>query len=213
MELRIKELLREQGLRMSDLADRLCMDRSNLSKCLGNNPKLNTLQEIAKVLNVKTYELLTPNRPSRPKGVAFVDGRAYAMTEMPCVVQIPYYCNYTVLRKNIESFIKDSIDGEKTKAFCGIVDGFELVSLVFDCACKKFILTLFYSEGNSKTFFFELQEFAEYKDGMDQDPIWNVRDVCEEIINDIEAVAPYEYKEPSNSVEQETDFIEQDGEF
>ena len=75
MELRIKDLLQEQGLRMSDLADRLGTNQSNLTKSLAKNPTLSTLEDVAKALKVEMHELFTPNIPSRPTGIAVVGGR------------------------------------------------------------------------------------------------------------------------------------------
>ena len=213
MELRIKELLREQGLRMADLADRMKMDPSNLKKSLGNNPKLSTLQDVAKALNVQIHELFTPNLPTRPKGVVFVDGHSYALVEMPCVVQIPTYSNYAGLRKDIERYVKGTVTDERTNAFCAVVDGFELVSLVYDCGSQKFILTLYYSDAMSKTFFYDLMEYAEWKDEKGKDPVLNLDDVCGQIINDIETVVPYEYKEYTTPADRESMSLEQEGEF
>ena len=203
MDLRIKELLREQGLRMSDLADRIGTDPSNLKKSLANNPKLSTLQDVAKALNVKIHELFTPNLPSRPNGVAVIGGRSFALVEMPCIVQIPLYSNYSALRKDIEGFIRRSVSNEKTNAFGAIVDGYEFISLVYDQGEKKFILTLYYEDMQTQTFFFDLMEFAEWKEGDDKAPVWNLDDLCDQIISDVENVVPFEFNELTTPADRE----------
>ena len=97
MELRIKDLLQEQGLRMADLADKLGMNQSNLVRSLSTNPKLSTLQDIAHALNVEMHELFTPNLPSRPKGIMVVGGRAYDLVESVQTIQVPFYTEYSKL--------------------------------------------------------------------------------------------------------------------
>ena len=207
MEERIKELLRKQGLHMSDLADRMGTDPSNLKKSLTNNPKLSTLQEAARALGVQLHELFTPNLPSRPKGVVFVDGRSYALVEMPCVVKIPTFGDHTRLRNDIKYFIKDSVAEEMINAFCGVVDGFELISLVYDCRQKAFYLTLYYSDAMSKTFIYDLLDYAEGDDG------FNLEDVTREIINDIETAIPDEYKSHTPPSERALVQFDQESEF
>lgn len=192
MELRIKELLKEQGLRMSDLANRMDTDASNLTKSLSKNPTLSTLQDVAKALNVHIHELFTRNIPMRPSGVTFIGDRAYGMVEMASVVRIPFYCNYAELRKDIKNFVRESVEREKTDAFSAIVDGYEMISLVYDSGQKKFILTIYYGYSDSKTFLFDLFEFAKWMDGEGGKPVWNLDEVAWAIIGDVENEVPIE---------------------
>ena len=201
--LRVKELLEEQGLRMSDLADRLGTNQSNLSKSLAANPKLSTLQEVAKALKVELHELFTPNIPSRPTGIAVVGGRTYGLVDMLPIVQIPSYDNYAVLRKDVKAFISKSITDDKTNAFCALVNGYEMVSLVYDCGNKMFILTIYYGSGKSETLFFDKLEFAEWKNGKDSDPVWNLDDVFWEIMAPIENDVPIEYGDLTTPADRE----------
>ena len=211
MELRINELLREQGLKISDLADKIGVDQSNLKRSLANNPKLSTLQDVAKALHVHVHELFTPNLPTTPSGVVVVNGRTYGLVENPSVVQIPSYNNFSALRKEVKGFVNSRVKEGKTGAFCALVCGYQLVSLVYDCVAKKFILTLYYGDSESKTFFFDLMEFAEWKDGNDKDPIWNLEDVAGQITCDIENVVSFEFGDYTTPADREEDELQGEG--
>ena len=205
MELRIKELLQEQGLRMSDLADRLGTNQSNLTKSLANNPKLSTLQDVAKALHVKVHELFTPNIPTTPTGVAIVGDRAFGMIEMASVVQIPFFNDYSKLRKEVRRFLLDTLDGGKTQAFCALVGGYELCSLVHDRGNKTIILTLFYGLQQAQTFFFDLMEYGDWRNGEDKEPVWDFEQLTWDIIGDIENVVPMEFGDYSTPADRELD--------
>lgn len=60
MNLRIKDICREQGILMKDLAQKLGMTEVGLSKSLNGNPTIGRLQEIADILDVEITELFTP---------------------------------------------------------------------------------------------------------------------------------------------------------
>lgn len=51
-ELRIKEILKQQGKTMQDLADLIGINRVNLSNSLNGNPTLDRLKQVADCLNV-----------------------------------------------------------------------------------------------------------------------------------------------------------------
>lgn len=211
--LRIKELLKEKGLSMKDLADRTGLDQSNLIKSLGNNPKLSTLQEVAKALKVEMHELFSPNLPSGPTGIAIIGGRSYAMMAMPTVVQIPVYGNYKALRQNIDTFVKGSVHDAKTSALCAVVGGYLLVSLVYECTEQRFVLTIYRSEAQAETTFFDLLEFAQWSEGKDRGPVYDLDLVSEHIINDIESAVPYEYKAGTTRAEREVESLDQEEEL
>lgn len=60
MDLRIKEICREQGIMLKDLAERINITEVGLSKSLNGNPTIGRLQEIANALNVDFIELFVP---------------------------------------------------------------------------------------------------------------------------------------------------------
>ena len=205
MELKIRELLQEQGLKMADLAARVGIDQSNLKKSLANNPKLSTLQDVAKALGVEVKELFSPSTPSRPSGLAVIGGKTYGMVETK-VVQLPYYSDYSLLRQDVKTFVKDSVKGEGTGAFCGIVDGYEMVSLVYDKVDPKFILAIFFGNNQSKSYIYDKMEYAKWSKGKDSEPVWDLDEMIGEIQRDIEGVVPSPYGE------QAAPAVKEDGE-
>ncbi len=57
MELRIKEVIKERGLTITELADRMGINRVNLSNMVNGNPTVETLNKIADALGVQVTEL------------------------------------------------------------------------------------------------------------------------------------------------------------
>ena len=212
MKLRIAELLQDKGLRMKDLADKMGMDLSNLKKSLSGNPKLSTLVEVATALSVETHELFTANLPSRPKGIAVIGGRTYALINVPTVVQVPAYDNYSLLRLDIESFVKKSISREEANAFCAIVEGYELVSIVYDYSGHQFITTLYYGDSMSKTSSYDLLEYDEWNGKNNDDPICNLEQLCGDIIAQVEEGVPFKFKDYAAHADRE-ESLDQDDEF
>ena len=60
MELRVKELCKEKGLQMQELADKLGITRITLTRNISGNPTISTLENIAVALGVSVPELFTP---------------------------------------------------------------------------------------------------------------------------------------------------------
>lgn len=63
MSLRIKEVLKEKKMQVSELADILGINRVSLSQQINGNPTIETLQRIADALNVHVSELF--EQPSK----------------------------------------------------------------------------------------------------------------------------------------------------
>lgn len=64
MNLRIKDICKEQGIMLKDLAERISITEVGLSKSINGNPTIGRLQEIANALNVDFIELFVPNSNS-----------------------------------------------------------------------------------------------------------------------------------------------------
>ena len=61
MELRVKELCKEKGLQMQELADKLGITRITLTRNINGNPTISTLENIAAALGVSVPELFVPH--------------------------------------------------------------------------------------------------------------------------------------------------------
>ena len=59
MKLSVKEVCKEKGLTIQDLADKMEMKRESLSRAINGNPTLETLEKIASALGVDVPELFT----------------------------------------------------------------------------------------------------------------------------------------------------------
>ena len=57
MDLRIKDICREQGIMLKDLAQQLGLTEVGLSKSINGNPTIGRLEEIANALSVPVTEL------------------------------------------------------------------------------------------------------------------------------------------------------------
>lgn len=70
MNIRVKEICKEQGITIGELADRMQMVRESLSRAINGNPTLETLEKIANALSVPVTELF--EKSSDGKIVGFV---------------------------------------------------------------------------------------------------------------------------------------------
>lgn len=57
MSLRIKELIKEKGLSVQELADRMGISRVGLSQHINGNPSVEVVRRIAEALGVDVWEL------------------------------------------------------------------------------------------------------------------------------------------------------------
>ncbi len=57
MNLKVKEICKQQGITLSDLADRMNMKRESLSRAINGNPTLESLEKIAIALGVGVVDL------------------------------------------------------------------------------------------------------------------------------------------------------------
>ena len=62
MELRVKEVCKEKGVTLAEVASKIGVAQASLSKMLGGNPTIGTLDKIADALNVPITELFSTNK-------------------------------------------------------------------------------------------------------------------------------------------------------
>ena len=193
MENRIKSILKDKGLRMADLANRIGMGQSNLLTSLRNNPKLSTLEEICKALGIEMAELFG-GKANKGDGIIILNGETY-MVSRPAsrTVQLPSYTDYSILRNDIKRFVKTCIKEQVANSLCGLVEDFEFFTLNYDrdnsCDAdgyhyEKFILTICY--GNKQTW---IHQYDLYEYNQKDNNKWDSSLVISEIVNDIEGYA------------------------
>ena len=59
MNLRVVEICKQHGLTQTELAEKIGLSRVGLAKSINGNPTLDTLNRIAKALEVEVWELFT----------------------------------------------------------------------------------------------------------------------------------------------------------
>ncbi|VBB48204.1 DNA-binding helix-turn-helix protein [uncultured Paludibacter sp.] len=63
MELRIKEICKEKGITIGELAEKIGMMRESLSRTINGNPTLESLEKISNALDVPITELFAQKQP------------------------------------------------------------------------------------------------------------------------------------------------------
>ena len=82
MALRIKEIAKDKGITMGEIADKLGINPVNLSASLNGNPTLNRLQEVADVLGVEISDLFTKENNNEIHGFLEYNGKVYKIKGM-----------------------------------------------------------------------------------------------------------------------------------
>ena len=70
MNLRVKEICKEKGITIQELADNMEMKRESLSRAINGNPTLETLEKIATALGVNITELFDQPKKTQPESRA-----------------------------------------------------------------------------------------------------------------------------------------------
>jgi len=78
IKLRIQEVLKLKGMTMNQLAEKLEINRVNLSNSINGNPTIATLEKIANILEVDVAELFAkPNTQNQISGFLEYNGEIY----------------------------------------------------------------------------------------------------------------------------------------
>ena len=70
MDLRVKEVCKEKGVTLAEVASKIGVAQASLSKMLGGNPTIGTLEKIADALGVPVTELF--EKPNASNVIGFV---------------------------------------------------------------------------------------------------------------------------------------------
>lgn len=154
MQLKVKQLLKEKGLRMTDLAAKLDVDQSNLSKSLDGNPTISRLEDIAAAIGVPVRELLPDAPPTNPVGILSMDNKRFALVPLPegtiqepkPLLEVPEL-SPRALQEKIYSLAKQSAEDGKTRAVYGFLRG-HLVVVLHDAASKRYLLLFWDTDGD-----------------------------------------------------------------
>ena len=153
MQLKVKELLKQRGMKMTELAAKVGVDQSNLSKSLDGNPTLSRLEEIAKVLGVPVRELLPDAPPASPSGVLDMGGRRFALVPLPDETPAepetsPEAQNLTpgALQEKICNMARLCVQDGRTRAIFGFMSG-HLVVVLYDRASNRYLYLYWEDDG------------------------------------------------------------------
>jgi transcriptional regulator with XRE-family HTH domain len=99
-ELRVKEILKQQGKTMQQLADMIGINRVNLSNSLNGNPTLERLKQVADCLNVDVKDLFISTKPKQIEimGVIKSDGEIFDINNFDNLEQA-----YNQIKRRIKS--------------------------------------------------------------------------------------------------------------
>ena len=189
MESRIKELCKERGMRMSDLADKMGVNQANLAASIKGNPTLSRLKDIARILGVDVTELLTVKETeSVVDGFVEVDGKISRIKAVPDLMKVacrmmefPYYSKVSDMREAVGQFVYSAVKEGLRGSLTGCLFGSEIFSLAAteerleDVDNTVFTLTLF--RGHSTHVFEELEYGCDGECDLDGD-LGMVRSIC-----------------------------------
>lgn len=169
MQLKVKELLKQRGMKMVELAAKVGVDQSNLSKSLDGNPTLSRLEDIAKVLGVHVKDLLPDAPPASPAGVLDMGGKRFALVPLPDEAEEktdtpPEALNLTpgTLQKRICSLAQQCSKDGKTRAIYGFLVG-HLVVVVHDRVSKRYLCLFWEKNGSVTAQDYPSREFEEWE--------------------------------------------------
>ena len=197
IETNLKAICRQKGLSLTDVANRMGTSPSNLLSSVKGNPTISKIQDIANALQVSVSELLT-SRPEKATGVAIIGGHVYQVSQPAAnVVQLPVYERYDDLRDDIKEFVARAIEAPENTAKMAMVETFEVFCLSYDHHDANFHLNIRYADGKMMSMAYPKLEYCSWKDEDTEETVkWDLHDVTQEIINDIESAVPTKLQEP-----------------
>lgn len=140
MELRIKEICQERGMSISDIAQELNMDASNLNKSLKKNPTLSTLEAVAKVLKISVAELFV-KADEETEGYVNLGGSVYSIRKTHNALSIPQISEYNILSAKIAKYISNVLnEGDNSTSLMFLFKNKSLFCLSYNADC--FLLTV-----------------------------------------------------------------------
>lgn len=186
MEEKILQILKERGMRMSNLAAKLDMDQSNLSKKLKKDPKVSLIESIAKALDVPVSTFFPEPTPDEPAGVLDLGGKRFALVPLPDEVAgeqdtSPEALKLTpeTLQEKIDSLAQQCSKDGRTRAIYGFLSN-HLVVVLYDAASERYLRLLWGDDGEVTHLDYPLHGFDE-----ESSAEWDSVQLAELIVNDI----------------------------
>jgi transcriptional regulator with XRE-family HTH domain len=156
-EFRVKEILKEKGIKMKELAVEIGITPESLTRALQGNPQYLTLKKIANYLGVPVKDLfrdenVTKTTNNNIKGCVFVNEQMFSFnsrTELEDflfngaygVVNIPSSPRQDTFKNTIIEFCSSSINKGESGAMMMRYGVNEVFALTFDSESKKISLT------------------------------------------------------------------------
>lgn len=182
----IREILKEKGISIKELAGGMGITPSAVSQILSNpNPSIQQLERIANVIEVDVMNLFSQDFTyingyleageniypvkSREQFVSLID-------KVDGIVHIPSSPRQDAFKNTIMEFCRSSINEGKSGAMMMRYGVNEVFTLTFDSESKRFSLTQCIGNGEIK---FNTFEYSTYKD---------IRLFIEQILSQIESV-------------------------
>ncbi len=186
IEKNLKDICRKKGLSLTDVANRMGTDPSNLLSSIKGNPTIARLQSIAEALQINVSQLIE-ERPAPALGIAIIDGKTYQLSlPAPSTVQLPTYQNYSKLHTDIGKFVKKSITDNENASMMAMVETMEVFALIHNPADEKFHLSICYTDGKTLTKTYDKYYYAVKPNGASKDKFeWEINDLLEDITTDI----------------------------
>ena len=190
----IRETLKEKGISVKELAQKMDVTPSAISQLLANpNPSILQLEKIAKVIGVDVMDLFAQDY-NYINGYFEIEGVIYPVKnreqfmgvyeKVDGIVHIPSYSNYGSYEGAVREFCARSVSDEKSGATMMRYGINEVFTLSYDAESQKFSLTLCIGNGEVKYRQFDI---IEYQVG-DTLPSDNINELAQKILFDIKAI-------------------------
>lgn len=190
----IRETLKEKGISIKELAQKMGVTPSAISQLLANpNPSIQQLERIAKVIGVDIMDLFAQdynyiNGYFETEGIIYpVKNREQFMgvfERVDGIVHIPTYNNDGIYEGAVRGFCTRSIADGKSGATMMRYGINEVFTLSYDAESEKFSLTLCIGNGELKFRQFDIIEY-QVGDTLSSD---NINELAQEILCEIKAV-------------------------
>ena len=172
-ELCIKDILKERGLKMKELAMEIGITPESLTRALQGNPQFSTLKKIADYLGVPVRNLFrgeeTKEENNDIKGCIFSGKEVLAFNSLKDlgsilmnekkIVYIPSLPREDIYKTEIKEFLSQSINQNTNGAKMFRYKLNKVFTLTYDADSQKFSLTQCIGKGKIRFRLFDVEEY------------------------------------------------------